>query len=84
MQFLSYTEARSNLKSVLDKVNEDSNVAVVTRREGPAAVIMGQDHYESLMETLYLLSSPANAKRLMHSIEQAKRGETTERELIDE
>lgn len=84
MQFLTYTDARSNLKSVLDKVNDDADIAVITRREGPAAVVMGQQHYDSLMETLYLLSSPANAARLMQSVDQLRRGQTTQRDLIDE
>ena len=60
MHVFTYTDARNNLKSVLDKVIDDADVAFITRKEGGHAVVMGQDHYDSLMETLYLLSSPNN------------------------
>ena len=51
-------------------------------KEGGHAVVMGQDHYDSLMETLYLLSSPNNTTRLNESIAQLRAGKTKQRELI--
>ena len=72
MHVFTYTDARNNLKSVLDKVIDDVDVAFITRKEGGHAVVMGQDHYDSLMETLYLLSSPNNASRLNESIAQLR------------
>lgn len=57
---------------------------MITRRDSPSVVIMGQQHYESMMETLYLLSSPANARHLIQSIQQLEVGTVVERELIDE
>ena len=51
MHVFTYTDARNNLKSVLDKVIDDADVAFITRKEGGHAVVMGQDHYDSLMET---------------------------------
>lgn len=84
MQVVTYTDARNNLKSVLDKVIDDADVAVITRKEGQHAVVMGQDHYNSLMETLYLLSSPNNAARLQHSIEQLRASQTSKRDLIED
>ena len=47
MHVFTYTDARNNLKSVLDKVIDDADVAFITRKEGHA-VVMGQDHYDSL------------------------------------
>ena len=84
MQVFTYTDVRNNLKSVLDKVIEDADVAVITRKEGNHAVVMGQEHYDSLMETLYLLSSPNNAARLNESIAQLRMSQTKQRELIDD
>ena len=84
MHVFTYTDARNNLKSVLDKVIDDVDVAFITRKEGGHAVVMGQDHYDSLMETLYLLSSPNNASRLNESISQLRAGKTKHRALIED
>ena len=84
MQVFTYTDARNNFKSVLDKVIDDADVALITRKEGEHAVVMGQDHYDSLMETLYLLSSPNNAMRLNESIAQLRAGQTKQKELIED
>lgn len=84
MQIYNYTDVRTNFKSVLDKVNADADVAVITRRDSESVVIMGQKHYESMIETLYLLSSPANARHILQSIQQIESGSVVERELFDE
>lgn len=84
MQVFSYTDARNNLKSVLDKVIDDADVAVITRKEGQHAVVMGQDYYNSVMETLHLMSSPSNAAHLARSIAELRASKTIERELLDD
>ncbi len=84
MKIVSYTEARSNLKDVLDGVVNDADVTVIHRRDGADAVIMGRDHYESMKETLYLLSNPANAKSLFGAIAQDKAGQAIERQLLSD
>lgn len=81
MRIVTYTEARNNLKSVLDHAIDDADVTVVTRREGQHAVVMGQAYYESLMETLHLLSSPTNAAHLAKSITEYRAGQAKRREL---
>lgn len=75
MRALSYSETRENLKSVMDRVCRDHEPLVVTRRRGENIVLISQEDYESFVETDYLLSSPANAKHLLESLAQAKRGE---------
>lgn len=60
----SATEARSALKTVLDRVYEDADVTVISRRDGADAVVMSLDHYQSIMGTMHLLSTPANAAHL--------------------
>ena len=84
MHVFTYSDARQNLKSVLDKVIDDADVAVITRKEGQHAVVMGQEHYDSLMETLYLLSSPNNAARLNNSIAQLRASQTKQRDLLED
>ena len=72
MRIVSFTEARNGLKAVLDDVVSDADCTVITRRDADDAVVMSLDHYNSLMETLHLLRSPANAAHLNRSIEQYK------------
>lgn len=84
MQVVTFTEARSRLKDVLDDVNENVETTIISRRNGGDAVVMSLQHYNSMMETIHLMSSPANATRLMDSITQANSGQTSERDLIDE
>lgn len=82
MKIISYTDARNGLKAVLDGVVNDADIAVITRREGGNAVVMSQAQYESMAETLYLLSNPANAAHLAASIAQYKAGKAKRRALL--
>ena len=82
MQIVSYSQARNSLKSVIDKAIDDCDAIVIHRRDGDDAVLMSLAQYESMAETLYLLSNPANAAHLAKSIAQHKAGEAIRRELI--
>ena len=84
MRIISFTQARSSLKSVLDGVVNDADCTVITRRDAENAVVMSMDYYNSLMETVHLLKSPANAAHLAQSIEQYKSGDIKERDIIDD
>ena len=84
MRTVTFTKARSGLKSVLDQVVEDADCTVITRRDSEDAVVMSMDHYNGLMETLHLISSPANAAHLLRSIEQYKIGNVVEQPLLDD
>ena len=84
MRIVSFTEARNRLKSVLDNVVNDVDYTIITRRDAEDAVVMSMEHYNSLMETVHLLKSPANAAHLSKSIEQYNVGKVKHRELIDE
>ena len=81
MKIVTYSEARSSLKAVLDRVHEDADVTVISRRDGADAVVMSLDHYQSIMETMHLLSTPANAAHLAKSIAQHKAGKAVRRQL---
>lgn len=81
MEVLSYSEARKNLKSVMDKVVADHSEAIITRRNGEAVVMVSLSEWNSIRETEYLLSTPENAKRLRSGIEQLNAGKGVVREL---
>ena len=84
MRIVSYTQARASLKSVLDHVAEDAGCTVITRRDSDDAVVMSLEHYNGLMETLHLFSSPANAAHLQKSLDQYRKGERVEKPLVDD
>ncbi|WP_280564460.1 type II toxin-antitoxin system prevent-host-death family antitoxin [Chromohalobacter sp. 48-RD10] len=84
MRIISFTDARNGLKAVLDGVVNDADTTVITRRDSEDAVVMSLDYYNSLMETVHLLRSPANAEHLSKSIAQYKAGQATTRGLVDE
>lgn len=71
MKVVTYSHARNALKSVLDDVARDADVAIISRRDAEGdAVVMSLDYYNSLVETLHLLSTPANAEALARAIRQ--------------
>ncbi len=70
MKIINFSEARNHLKSVLDEVAEDADYTVITRRDSADAVVMSMASFNSLTETSYLLSNPANAEYLAQSLTQ--------------
>lgn len=81
MKAISYTSARSNLAKTMEKVCEDHDPVIITRRKESSVVMMSLEDYQALEETAYLLRSPKNARRLLESIAQLESGDGTEREL---
>ena len=84
MKTMNFTDVRNNFAKTLDAVANDAEPVVVTRAGHDPAVIVSKRDYDSLLETAYLLRSPANARRLLASIERLERGEGTARDLINE
>ena len=84
MQVVSYTDARNSLKSVLDSVVDNVDFTIITRRDADNAVVMSQDYFNSLMETVHLLKSPANVAHLKESIAQYLSCKNIQKDLIDE
>ncbi len=78
MKTLSYTAARAELSETINMVVRD-RVPVIIRKKGDAVVMMNLDDYEAWAETVYLLKSPKNAKRLMTSIEALEKGDAIEK-----
>lgn len=83
MDVLSYSDTRANLKAVMDRVVEDRAPVVVTRRRAEAVVMVSLADWNAREETLHLLSSPANTRRLKNAVGQLERGGGTERALIE-
>ena len=80
MQTIMFTRARSELAGLLDQVAQDRAPVEIVRRDKPSAVLIDKVEYEALIETVHLLSSPANGERLMRSIEAAERGAVIDRD----
>jgi antitoxin YefM len=78
---ITYTAARENLASTINRVCEDQAPVVITRNRDQAVVMLSLAEYESLQETAYLLRSPANAKRLLSSIGSLNRGQGLKRKV---
>lgn len=84
METVSYTDARNHLKALIDKVATDHAPVRIERRSGGAAVIMSEEDYAGLQETLYLLGNPANAERLLQARARGEDGAIPLEEARDE
>lgn len=71
----SPTEARSNFFKLLEQVVENHQVFIIHRREGENVALISESDLQSLVETVYLLRSPANARRLLDAIEESQLGQ---------
>ena len=77
---ITASEARKNLFPLIEKVNDDRTPLELTSRRGDA-VLLSRADYEALEETAHLLRVPANAKRLIESLQQALSGQREEHDL---
>lgn len=84
MQILNFSQARACLKEVMEDVCRDHEPTVITRQRGNPVVVMSLDDFNGMKETIYLLSSKANANRLLESVARIKAGQTTTRNLVDD
>ena len=81
MKTMSYSDSRARYAEMLDTVTDDREEVIITRAGHEPVVVVSLDDYESLKETAYLLKSPANARRILASIEQLENGEGTQRDF---
>jgi len=79
----NYTEFRTGLKKYLDAVENNNETLIIKRGTGKGTVLISLDEYNSIIETMHLLSSKANAERLFESIDQMKTGKVVSRKLIE-
>ncbi len=80
----NYSEFRGDLKNFLDNVEFNKETLIIKRGKGNGTVMISLDEYNSLMETVHLLSSKANADRLYESLEQIKDGNIVDNDLIED
>ena len=83
MDAISYTSARENLASTMEKVCMDHAPIIITRKNESPVVMMSLEDYQAMEETTYLLRSPANARQLLESIAELEAGKGIERDLIE-
>lgn len=81
MKAITYTAARENLASTMDRVCEDSEAVVITRNRDQAVVMLSLQEFQALEETAYLTRSPANVRRLLESIQSLEKGKGRVRKL---
>ncbi|MEG3144318.1 type II toxin-antitoxin system prevent-host-death family antitoxin [Sphingomonas sp. RT2P30] len=79
MESLSLSAARANLKAVMERVVADRAPVAITRPRKEGVVLIAAREWASIEETLYLLRSPANAKRLLESVRELEAGQGEER-----
>jgi antitoxin YefM len=71
---MTYSASRANFAATLDAVLDDREEVVITRAGKAPVVLVALDDYEALRETAHLLQNPANARRLLASIERLEAG----------
>ncbi len=79
----NFTEFRSELKKYLDEVENNNETLIIKRKTGKGTVLISLDEYNSIMETIHLLRSKANADRLFESIRQMRSNQTVKHEQIE-
>ncbi|NLE82682.1 MAG: type II toxin-antitoxin system prevent-host-death family antitoxin [Rhodococcus sp.] len=77
------SQARKSLEALIEQVNDDCLPVEIVSEHG-SAVLVPKAEWDAIEETAYLLRSPANARRLAKGLEQARRGEVIERDLIED
>lgn len=80
MAHVRLTEFRQNIATHFDNVIESRAPLLVTRQGSEALVVLAEGEYESMQETLHLLSTPANSERLRESIAQLRQGDLIDKD----
>jgi antitoxin YefM len=83
MAHVTYSQVRSKLAAYMDQVCDDRAPLLITRRNERSVVLMSEEVYDGLMETVHLLNSPANAARLLRSIADVHENKLIERDITD-
>ena len=82
MDAITYSTARANLASTMNRVCEDHEPLIITRNGDQSVVMVSLEDYQALEETAYLLRNPANARRLLSATAQLAAGKGVKRELV--
>ena len=79
----NFSNVRKNFKEVCDRVVQDSDIAIITRKNNENVVLMSQEQYDNLMENCYIRHSKANYEWLIESIKQAEDGKLVKFDIED-
>lgn len=82
MLAVNYTEMRGNFKEYCDKVTDDFETVIVTRKDNKNVVMISQDEYNNMMENMFIMSNKKNYNRLLESRKQLEQGMRQSRELL--
>jgi len=69
---LTYTQARANLASLLDKVSLDKEIVIINRKKAEDVALISASELSSIIETAHLLRSPKNAERLLNALQRVR------------
>ena len=83
MSYINVSDFRQNMAAYLDEVEDSRAPLFVTRNKRKAVVIISEDEYASMAETMHLLSNPVNAELLRESIAEMNAGKFVEHEIVE-
>ncbi len=81
MEAVFYSQARNNLRTIITDVCDNFNEYIITTKDNQSAVLISQDEYNSMKETMYLLSSRSNRERLMDSVDEIENLQYTKKDI---
>ncbi len=81
MQAVFYSQARNNLRDLINKVCDDFDEYIITTKDDKTAVLISYEEYSGMKETMYLLSSKTNRDRLNDAVDQIEKLQYTKRDI---
>lgn len=81
MQAVFYSQARNNLRDIINKVCDDFDEYIITTKDDKSAVLISYDEYTAMKETMYLLSSKNNRDRLNEAVDQIENSKFVKKEI---
>lgn len=81
MQAVFYSQARNNLREIINKVCDDFDEYIITTKDNKSAVILSYEEYSAMKETMYLLASKNNRERLNDAVEQIENASFTKKDI---
>ncbi len=81
MKAVFYSQARNNLRDIINKVCDDFDEYIITTKDDKSAVLISYDEYSAMKETMYLLSSKNNRDRLNDAVDQIENSKFVEKEI---
>ncbi len=83
MLAVNYTTLRDNMKTCLDRITDDYETMIVTRKDNKNVVMLSEESYNNLMENIHVMGNKANYDWLMESMEQLKKGRISTHNLVE-